>query len=104
MYVHITYSTLNRKYQTTNHWTQEGEPQNYMFGEMRAALNITKEVDILDHVHALPDAEQSEAFAKIQAIEREAMEKQIPQAGLVSLMEYLDEKGIHKGICTRNFE
>ena len=71
---------------------------------MRAALDIPKQVDILDHIHALPDGDQAEAYAKIQAIERQAMEKQIPQAGLVSLMEYLDEKGIHKGICTRNFE
>jgi len=71
---------------------------------MRQALGIPKQVDILDHIHAMPDRDQTEAFSKIQAIEREAMEKQIPQAGLVSLMEYLDEKGIRKGICTRNFE
>ena len=71
---------------------------------MRGAVGIPKEVDILDHIHALPEAEQTAAFAKIQEIERNAMDKQVPQAGLVSLMEYLDQKGIHKGICTRNFE
>jgi hypothetical protein len=75
-----------------------------MFGEMRAAVGIPKDVDILDHIHALSGPEQDEAFAKIQAIEREAMAKQIPQAGLVSLMEYLDQKGVSKAICTRNFE
>lgn len=75
-----------------------------MFGEMRRAVGIPKEVDILDHIHSLPDSEQREAFKKIQAIESEAMAKQVPQAGLVTLMEYLDEHGIHKGICTRNFE
>ena len=32
------------------------------------------------------------------------MEEQVPQAGLVSLLEYLDRKGIKKGICTRNFD
>ena len=79
-------------------------PQNYMFGEMRKALGITKAEDILDHVYSLPESEQADAHAKIEAIERAAMEKQEPQAGLVSLMEYLDGKGIKKGICTRNFE
>ncbi|KAM0714986.1 hypothetical protein Q7P37_009451 [Cladosporium fusiforme] len=60
------------------------EPQNYMFGEMRAALGITKQVDILDHVYALPTAEQQEeAHAKIQAVERAAMQKQVPQAGFM---------------------
>ena len=83
---------------------QEGEPQNYMFGEMRSALNIPKEVDILDHIYSLPDDKQQEAHEKIQAIERGAMAKQIPQAGLVSLMEFLDRHNIKKGICTRNFD
>lgn len=83
---------------------EEGEPQNYMFGEMRHALQIDKSVDILDHIHSLPDQEQKEAFAKVQQIESRAMEKQIPQAGLVTLMEFLDQHGIRKGICTRNFE
>ncbi|EME46009.1 hypothetical protein DOTSEDRAFT_22126 [Dothistroma septosporum NZE10] len=81
------------------------EPQNYMFTQMRSALNIDKGTDILDHMHSLPtNSEQSEAFAKIQAIEREAMTKQVPQAGLVTLMEALDRWGLRKGICTRNFD
>ncbi|CAK3946450.1 uncharacterized hydrolase YOR131C [Lecanosticta acicola] len=80
------------------------EPQNYMFGEMRAALGISKQVDILDHIHALSEPEQTEAFAKVQDIERTAMAKQVPQAGLVTLMEFLDRNGIRKGICTRNFD
>ena len=83
---------------------QEGEPQNYMFGEMRSALDIPKEVDILDHIYSLPDDKQQEAHDKIQAIERQATAKQIPQAGLVSLMEFLDKHDINKGICTRNFD
>ncbi|KAF4555868.1 putative haloacid dehalogenase-like hydrolase 7 [Elsinoe fawcettii] len=80
------------------------EPQNYMFGEMRSALGIDKSTDILDHIHDLPEAEQPAAHEKIEAIERRAMEQQVPQAGLVLLMEYLDRKGIKKGICTRNFD
>jgi phosphoglycolate phosphatase-like HAD superfamily hydrolase len=83
---------------------QEGEPQNYMFGEMREALGITKETDILDHIYSLPAQSQSEAHEKIEAIERRAMVKQIPQPGLVELMKWLDKKGIPKAICTRNFE
>lgn len=75
-----------------------------MFGEMRSALGITKSEDILDHIYALPESEQDEAHAKIQAIERRAMENQVPQAGLVSLMEHLDARDVKKAICTRNFE
>ena len=75
-----------------------------MFAEMRSAVHIPKSVDILDYIHGLPDQEQKDAFAAIQAIERKAMESQVPQAGLVSLMVYLDRKGIRKGICTRNFD
>ena len=75
-----------------------------MFSEMRNAVGIPKGEDILDHIHALPETEQRAAHDKIEAIEREAMKKQIPQAGLVTLMEYLDSKGIKKGICTSNFE
>ena len=75
-----------------------------MFSEMRSAVNIPKEIDILDYIHGLPDQEQQEAFAAIQVIERRAMANQVPQAGLVTLMEYLDRKRIKKGICTRNFD
>lgn len=76
-----------------------------MFGHMRSALGIPdKSIDILDHIHALPEPQQSEAFAKVQAIESEAMVKQTPQPGLVELMEFLDREGVRKGICTRNFE
>ena len=71
---------------------------------MRNALGITKAEDILDHIYSLPREQQRAAHEKIEAIERAAMAKQIPQPGLVSLMEFLDQAGIPKGICTRNFE
>ncbi|KAF4303567.1 putative had superfamily [Botryosphaeria dothidea] len=76
-----------------------------MFGEMRAALGIDKKTDILDHIYELatPD-EQDAAFDKIRAIERRAMASQKPQPGLVQLMDYLDGRGVPKGICTRNFD
>lgn len=75
-----------------------------MFHEMREACSIPASEDILDYIHSLPTQEQKEAFEKIQAIERKAMGEQVPQAGLVQLMEFLDHWGVSKGICTRNFE
>ncbi len=74
-----------------------------MFGEMRAALGITKAVDIIDHMNALPREEQAAAHAAVQNIERAAMAKQAPQPGLDGLMRYLDARGVPKAICTRNF-
>ncbi|KAF2840215.1 HAD-like protein [Patellaria atrata CBS 101060] len=79
-------------------------PQNYMFAEMRAALGITKDQDILESIYALPPEEQEAAMEKIRKIERRAMASQQPQPGLVELMTYLDMRGIRKGICTRNFD
>lgn len=70
----------------------------------RAALGIDKSTDILDHIYELPSEEQDPAFEKIRAIERRAMASQKPQGGLVELMDYLDDRGVPKGICTRNFE
>jgi len=69
-----------------------------------SALGIDKSTDILDHIYSLQDAEQEEAQEKVREIERNAMEKQKPQAGLVELMDYLDSRGLKKGICTRNFD
>ncbi|KAF2628141.1 HAD-like protein [Macroventuria anomochaeta] len=79
-------------------------PQNYMFAQMRSALGIDKGTDILDYIYSLPDSEQEEAQEKVRDIERTAMKKQKPQAGLVELMDYLDSRGLKKGICTRNFD
>ncbi|KAK5701679.1 hypothetical protein LTR97_004497 [Elasticomyces elasticus] len=80
------------------------EPEGLTFGQIRSATSIPEDVDLLEHIHNLPSEQQDDAFAKIRDIEREAMLKQVPQAGLVSLMEYLDEHGVAKAICTRNFE
>ena len=75
-----------------------------MFEEMRAAINLPKDKDILDHIHSMPEKDQTKAFAAIEAIERRAMENQVPQPGLVPLLEYLDRKWIKRAICTRNFD
>src|SRR5215472_6966149 len=83
----------------------KGEPQNYMFTEMRSALGIPKSVDILDHIYSLPTLEEQQmAHEKIRIIERRAMLLQKPQAGVLNLMRYLDERKVRKGICTRNFD
>lgn len=75
-----------------------------MFADMRTAVGIPKHIDILDYIYSLPSQQQTEAFDKIQAIERKVMAEQVPQPGLVRLMEYLDRRGVWKAICTRNFE
>ncbi|KAI1424988.1 HAD-like protein [Xylaria sp. FL1777] len=80
-------------------------PQNYMFTQMRAVLGIPPSIDILTHISSLPtQAEQEQAMAAIRAIEREAMTSQVAQPGLGALMAYLQERGVRKAICTRNFE
>ena len=76
-----------------------------MFSEMRSALGIPKSIDILDHIYTLPTPEEQQiAHEKIRIIERRAMLLQKPQAGLLNLMRYLDERKVRKGICTRNFD
>ena len=76
-----------------------------MFAEMRAALNISKGTDILDHIYGLPTPEAREAAMEaIKTIERTAMASQVAQPGLVELMAYLDRRGVRKGLCTRNFD
>lgn len=67
-------------------------------------LGITKSEDILDYIYSLPESEQEAANEKIRNIERKAMALQAPQPGLLTLMSYLESKGIKKGICTRNFD
>lgn len=76
-----------------------------MFKEMRSALQISRQTDILEHIYSLPTPEaQATAMASIRAIEHQAMTLQTPQPGLVTLMTYLDSRGVKKGICTRNFD
>ncbi|PHH89421.1 hypothetical protein CDD83_6074 [Cordyceps sp. RAO-2017] len=80
------------------------EPQTFMFAEMRAALGIGASVDILHHIDGLPPDRQPAALEAIRAVERRAMDLQVPQPGLAALMDYLDARGVPKAICTRNFD
>ena len=75
-----------------------------MFTQMRSAVGIPKSADILDFIHALPPTEQERAFAQVEAIEKDAMSRQVPQPGLAALLRFLDGRGVKKAICTRNFE
>ena len=85
-----------------------GLPQNYMFAEMRRAL------DILDHIYSLPattspdgtstPGSRDDAMAAIRAIEEDAMKDQTPQPGSSEVMDYLQGRGVRKALCTRNFE
>ncbi|OIW23685.1 HAD-like protein [Coniochaeta ligniaria NRRL 30616] len=75
-----------------------------MFGQMRSALSISRQTDILEHIYTLPPEAQETAMASIRAIEAAAMTQQTPQPGLAKLMAYLDSRGVRKGICTRNFD
>ena len=70
----------------------------------REALSISKSTDILTHIYSLPHLTQEKAMSTIRAIEREAMATQVPQPDLKVLMDYLESRGVRKGICTRNFE
>ncbi|KKZ62922.1 hypothetical protein EMCG_02768 [[Emmonsia] crescens] len=80
-------------------------PQNYMFQEMRSALGIDKSVDIIGHIRSLPTLkDRTAAITKVRDIEREAMIKQVPQPGLLELMDYVQSKGLKRALCTRNFE
>ncbi|KAI3326180.1 HAD-like protein [Xylariaceae sp. AK1471] len=80
-------------------------PQNYMFTQMRSVLGIPKFTDILTHIASLPTkSEQETAMEAIRVIEREAMSSQVAQPGLSTLMSYLQDRGVRKAICTRNFE
>ncbi|KAF8253497.1 HAD-like protein [Wilcoxina mikolae CBS 423.85] len=77
-------------------------PQTWMFVKMRQALGISSGVDILSHVASLPSPDA--AMELVRAVEREAMLRMQPSKGLVELMEYLEMRGVRKGILTRNYE
>lgn len=70
----------------------------------RSALGISKSVDILQHIRDLPREEALVAADKVKTIERTAMRDQQPQPGLLELMDYLQERGVRRALCTRNFE
>lgn len=77
-------------------------PQNYMFGEMRQALEIPPSEDILDFVHALPEERQKRAHLILKDIEQRTMLKMRPQPGLRDLFSWLRDHKLPFTIQTRN--
>ncbi len=79
-------------------------PQTPMFAAMRSRAQIPKGEDILGHISSLPLQEATRKMDAIKAVESEYMLLQEPQEGLVELMSYLNQRGVKKGLLTRNFE
>lgn len=78
-------------------------PQTWMFAEMRSAIGLTdKSKDILAFIAEMSEAEQAEAHAKLEQVEKKAMSEMEPQVGLLELMDYLNTINLPKTICTRN--
>lgn len=78
-------------------------PQTWMFAEMRSAIGLTdKSKDILAFIAEMSEAEQAEANAKLEQVEKKAMSEMEPQVGLLELMDYLNTINLPKTICTRN--
>lgn len=60
-------------------------------------------MDILTYVDQLGTSElQHEANEKLKMVEAQAMAEMKPQAGLVTLLEYLTREKVSTNICTRN--
>ncbi|BFZ65344.1 hypothetical protein YB2330_006510 [Saitoella coloradoensis] len=53
---------------------------------MRQALQVAPAIDILDHIHSLPQPEQSKAEEAIRSIERRAMQEMRAGAATVLLL------------------
>lgn len=78
-------------------------PQTWMFAEMRSAIGLTdKSKDVLAFIAEMSEAEQAEANAKLEQVEKKAMSEMEPQVGLLELMDYLNTINLPKTICTRN--
>jgi HAD superfamily hydrolase (TIGR01509 family) len=74
-----------------------------MFKEMRSAINLTDpQMDILAFIDSLSTEEQENAKEKIAKVEEKAMAAMKPQPGLLELIDFLVNKDLKKGICTRN--
>ncbi|KAI8102456.1 hypothetical protein M9435_006057 [Picochlorum sp. BPE23] len=71
------------------------------FAKMRQSVGI-ESGDILHVIHSWPQEKQDEAFAKIAAIEEEALENMKIMPGAVELCSLLDERNIPRALVTRN--
>ncbi len=73
------------------------------FAEMRRRVGIPSG-DILLTIRSWPEERQRAAFRIIDEIEEVARARLVVQPGVHELMDLLDERGMPKGIITRNTE
>lgn len=72
------------------------------FDEIRAALEIPNDQDILAYLESLPREEAEKRHRLLEKIEVELASKAIPMKGLKELMTVLEGKNVSLGILTRN--
>jgi beta-phosphoglucomutase-like phosphatase (HAD superfamily) len=71
------------------------------FAYMRQQVGVHSG-DILDVISSWPAEEQQKAYAKIAAIEDQALLDMKTMPGLLELCSYLDLQGVARGLITRN--
>ncbi|MCL7461922.1 HAD family hydrolase [Pseudomonas sp. NW5] len=72
------------------------------FAEIRRALAIPAEADILAHLASLPEPEAARCHAWLLEHERALAEAAQPAPGAVALVRDLHARGVRLGILTRN--
>ena len=72
------------------------------FDEIRKALDIPNDQDILEFLDSLPEEEARKRHDLLEKIEIELASQAIPMKGLKRLMEVLASKNVKMGVLTRN--
>lgn len=72
------------------------------FDEIRKALDIPNDQDILDFLDSLPQEEAQKKHLLLEKIEIDLASQAIPMKGLKKLMEVLASKNATMGVLTRN--
>lgn len=78
-------------------------PEAIDFPRLRALLDVPVGTPILEHLHALPSAEDRERRLAILAdFEADAARSSVPNEGAESTLRILRDRGLKLGIFTRN--
>ncbi|EFJ41688.1 hypothetical protein VOLCADRAFT_84005 [Volvox carteri f. nagariensis] len=73
------------------------------FAEMRRRVGLMPDQgDILDVINRWPEAERARAYATIAEIEEQALRDMALMPGALELCGFLDQRGIPRGLITRN--
>ncbi|GIM12117.1 hypothetical protein Vretimale_15537, partial [Volvox reticuliferus] len=73
------------------------------FAEMRRRVGVLPDQgDILDVINRWPEAKRAEAYATIAEIEEQALRDMALMPGALELCEFLDQRGLPRGLITRN--